>query len=339
MSMLLECVPNFSEGRDSAVLDEIAAAIASVDQVRFLGRDSGLAAHRTVMTFAGPPEPVVEAAFRAVEAAVRLIDMRDHRGTHPRIGAADVCPLIPLRGMTMAQAADHARRLAHRVGTTLGVPSYLYCLAAQTPERISLAAIRAGEYEGLAKRMERPDGVPDFGPKRFQARCGAAVFGARELMLAYNVNLEGYHLKAAKRIAARIRESGRRVKGEVVPGLFRGVKAIGWDIEDFSRSQVSTNIMDIPAAPLHSVFEAVRELAEPMASKVDGSELIGLMPRACLRRAGLHFAERAGRSLENLPLDEVYRLGISGLGLDRVKPFSPDTHLIEHALGLAEDLI
>jgi len=321
---LLECVPNFSEGLDQAVIDAIAHAAAEVASVRLLNVDSGRAANRTVITFAGPKEAVIEAAFRAIAAACRFIDMRRHIGVHPRMGAADVCPFAPLAGAAMADAVEAARVLGARVGSELNTPVYLYGHAASKPDRRELSALRKGEYEALPLKLADPAWPPDFGPVRFNPRTGATAIGARPLMIAYNVNLTGSSLGTARRIAGEIRESGRRGK----PGLFRGLRAIGWRIEDFDRIQISMNIHDPLAAPLFDVYRAVDRLARAHGAAADGSEAVGLIPYRALAEAGMRFRPGAEG-------DEALEAAVEGLGLCSVKAFSTPTHVLERALGIA----
>jgi len=332
--MLLECVPNFSEGSDSGVLKAIADAIATVPGVSFLGLDSGQATNRTVMTFAGHPDAVCEAAFRAIKTAAERIDMRQHRGTHPRIGATDVCPLIPLQGLTVDKAAGYARQLAKRVGEELAIPVYLYGLAATSPSRVHLSAIRRGGYERLADRMCQIDGRPDFGPQNFQPESGATVIGVRHLMLAYNINLTPGRLKLAQAIAGQIRESGRQTRRGKLPGLFPGVKALGWHLESEGWTQVSTNIMNLEAAPLHRVYETVKTLAAAEDCAVLGSELVGLTPRQPLLDAGAYYQRHDPHADADL-----IQAAVEGLGLNRVKPFYPDRHILEECLQLAQSLL
>ena len=332
--MLLECVPNFSEGRDALVLQDIAETIRGVPGVVLLGMDSGPTANRTVVTFAGPPEPVCEAAFLAIQTAAERIDMRKHQGAHPRIGATDVCPLVPLLDVTMAQAVAFARRLAKRAGEALSIPIYLYGHAATSPSRKHLSAIRRGGYEGLASRMRAAEGNPDFGPGTFQPGPGATVIGARDLMIAYNINLAPGHLKLAKSIAGKIRESGQRTSEDKNPGLFRGLKAIGWHLERENWTQVSTNIMDIAAAPIHEVYEAVKSLAKEQGVAVAGSELVGLIPRTPLLDAGRYYQKRhPGR------FDNPIQAAVEGLGLNHAKPFHPQLHILEESLQLPQSLL
>lgn len=333
---LVECVPNFSEGRDDAAIAEIAGAVMGVGGVLLLDVDPGRAAHRTVMTFAGPPEAVVEAAFRAIRKAVELIDMRGHHGAHPRLGAADVCPLVPLAGVTMEETVELARRLGERVGRELDVPVYLYGHAATAPHRASLAAVRAGGYEGLAAKMARPEWRPDFGPAEPRLRSGATAIGARDLLVAYNVNLDTADARVAGAIAADVRESGRVTTADDgqrvrVPGTLKGVRALGWYIEEYGCAQVSVNLTDLAATPVHVAYEEVKKKAAEREVKVTGSELIGLIPLAALLAAGRDALRRQGRSVE-VHEEELVAAAVEALGLAALGPFAPRRRVLEHRL-------
>jgi glutamate formiminotransferase / formiminotetrahydrofolate cyclodeaminase len=347
MNQLTECVPNFSEGRDPSVIRQISAAIQSVDGVKLLHIDAGLAANRTVMTFVGAPDAVVEAAFRAIQKAAELIDMRVQTGEHPRIGATDVCPLVPIVNISLAETAEWARQLAARVGGLLSIPVFLYEAAATRPERRNLAVIRSGEYEGLAAKLTLKDWEPDYGPAVFNPRSGATVIGARDFLAAYNVNLNTKDVAIAQAIAADVRESGRILmdadgkkrrdaNGQPMrqAGMCKSVKAIGWFIEDFDLAQVSMNLTDFSATPLHIAFEACCQSAEKHGVKVIGSELIGLLPKRVLVQAGLYFA-RNYRLLFASEMD-VISFAVMELGLNHLKPFHPQERLIELLLGYVE---
>jgi glutamate formiminotransferase len=282
----LECVPNFSEGRDQAIIEAIAAAIRSVDGVRLLHVDPGYDANRTVYTFAGEPAVVEEAAFKAIVKASELIDMQQHHGAHPRIGACDVCPIIPLGDSTVAEANAVAQHLGQRLGQ-MGIPVYMYEHSAQIPLRKNLAQIRKGEYEGLREKLLSKDWQPDFGPAEFQARFGAMVLGARDFLVAYNINLDTKDVGKAKRIAAGLRESGYKdARGRQISGLLKGVKAIGWWMDAYGCAQVSTNIVDIDAVSIRTVYDTVGALASKLGCSATGSELIGLIPEKVLLQAG-----------------------------------------------------
>lgn len=349
-SPLLECVPNFSEGRDPQAIERIADAIRGVEAVRLLNVDPGSATNRTVMTFVGPPEAVVEAAFRAIRTAAEVIDMRRHSGEHPRIGATDVCPLVPVAGMDMAEAAEWARRLGERVGATLDIPVYLYEAAATRPERTNLAVIRAGEFEGLAAKLADPDWAPDFGPTVPHPTAGATVIGARDFLVAYNINLNTTSTRRANAVAFDLREQGRVVndpatgrplvdeRGEPVrePGLLRGVKGIGWYIPEYGIAQVSLNLTDLGATPLHAAFDAACERAAARGMRVTGSELIGLVPLRALLDAGRHYLAKQERSL-GVDDATLVRIAVRSLGLDDLAPFDPETRIIEYALRRPQD--
>jgi glutamate formiminotransferase/formiminotetrahydrofolate cyclodeaminase len=298
---LIECVPNFSEGRDRAVIDAIAAEISATPGAVLLDVDPGAATNRTVVTFIGEPSAVEEAAFRAIKKAAATIDMSRHRGEHSRMGATDVCPFIPVQGATMEDCVAIAKRLGKRVGEELGIPVYLYEAAATRPERKSLADIRKGEYEALPEKLKDAGFAPDFGPARFNARAGATVIGAREFLIAYNVNLNTRDKKLANTIAQALREAGRSKKGAdgtttVVPGRFKECRAVGWYIEEFGRAQVSINLTNYKVTPLHEVFDAACEEAAKLGLRVTGSELVGLIPREALLAAGDHYLAKQGKT-------------------------------------------
>jgi glutamate formiminotransferase/formiminotetrahydrofolate cyclodeaminase len=339
---LVECVPNFSEGRDRAVIDAIAQAIRAVDGVKLLDVDPGADTNRTVYTFVGNPEGVGEAAFRAASKAVELIDMSRHRGAHPRIGSMDVCPFVPVADITMAECALLARRVGRRIGDTLGVPVYFYEHAAAREERRSLATIRAGEYEGLPQKLADPQWAPDAGPASFNPRAGAFVVGAREFLIAYNINLNTTDRRLAHDIALSIRETGRLLRdeaGEVVrddlgramrtPGRLKAVRAIGWYISEYRQAQVSINLLDFHATPLHVVFETVREEADTRGLLVTGSELVGLTPLEPLLAAGRYFLRKQRRSA-GVPEAHLLDLAVRSLGLGQLAPFDPGKKVIEY---------
>lgn len=336
MTPLLECVPNFSEGRDPAVIARITDTIAAVDGVRLLNVDPGQATNRTVVTFVGSPEAVVEAAFQAIRVAGEVIDMSKHSGEHPRMGATDVCPLIPIGGISMAEAAEWARKLAERVGRELDLPVFLYEHAQPNPARKNLALIRAGEYEGLAAKLKQPEWQPDFGPARFDARRGATVIGARDFLVAYNVNLNTTSTRRANAIAFDIREAGRKVVGadgkEVQqPGTLKAVKAIGWYIAEYGVAQVSINLTNIDVTSVHVAFEECVRAADARGVRVTGSELVGLVPLKCLLDAGRYFLERQQRST-GVSESELVKLAVRSLGLDDLAPFNPEERVIEYLL-------
>ena len=336
MTQLLECVPNFSEGRDPAVIARITDAIAAVEGVRLLNVDPGHATHRTVVTFVGAPAAVVEAAFRAIQVAGEVIDMSKHSGEHPRMGATDVCPLIPISGISMAEAAEWARKLAERVGRELDLPVFLYEHAQTNPARKNLAAIRAGEYEGLEAKLKQPEWQPDYGPARFDARRGATVIGARDFLVAYNVNLNTTSTRRANAIAFDIREAGRRVPGpdgkEVQqPGTLKAVKAIGWYIAEYGVAQVSINLTNLEITPVHVAFEECVRAAAARGVRVTGSELVGLVPLKCLLDAGRYYLEKQQRST-GVSEAELVKIAVRSLGLDDLTPFKPEERVIEYLL-------
>lgn len=340
---IVECVPNFSEGRDRAVIDAIARAIRSVQEVSLLDVDPGYDTNRTVYTFIGPPERVREAALAASREARVLIDMRRHHGAHPRIGALDVCPFVPVSGISMEDCAQLARSFGHTLAEELEVPVYLYEKSATNPDRQSLADIRAGEYEGLPKKLEDSNWAPDFGPVAFDPRWGATVTGAREFLIAYNINLNTRDKKLANDIALSVREAGRTVKDAAgnslrVPGRLKAVRAIGWYIDAYRCAQVSINLLDFRTTPLPAVFEAVKEEAEARGLYVTGSELIGLIPLEALRECGQHFRTRMGKS-PGLSDEELVELAVQTLGLSSVQPFEPDRKVIEWAIRPREQLV
>jgi len=342
---LVECVPNISEGRRPEIYEAVAAAAASVSGVTVLNIDPGVDTNRTVITFVGEPEPVLEAAFRLVQRGVELIDMSLHRGAHPRIGAVDVVPFVPVSGVTMDDCAHLARRLGERVGKELQVPVYLYEFAASAPHRRNLADIREGEYEGLARKITHMDWQPDFGPAVFNPRFGASVIGARKFLVAYNVNLNTLDKRLATRVAFDVRERGRMkrddngdpildAKGEPTwePGLLKSVKAVGWVIPEFGCAQVSINLTDLDVTPLHVAFDTCEERARDRGLRVTGSEIVGLVPRQVLLDAGRHYLERMGRPT-GVPEAAIIHAAIRTLGLSEVKPFDPRERVIEYRLA------
>ncbi|MEZ4756598.1 MAG: glutamate formimidoyltransferase [Flavobacteriales bacterium] len=336
---LIECVPNISEGRDRAKIDAIAAVVETVEGVRLLDVDPGKATNRTVITFVGEPEPVLEAAFRLMKKAQELIDMRGHKGEHPRFGATDVCPLVPISGVSMEECAAFARQLGARVGSELGIPVYLYEFAASEEKRRNLANNRSGEYEGLPKKLSDPAWKPDHGPAAFTdsvARSGAVAIGARNFLVAYNVNLNTTSTRRANAIAFDIREAGRKVKqadgSEVqVPGSLKAVKGIGWYIEEYGVAQLSLNLTDITVTPVHVAFDEACKRAGERGIRVTGSELVGLIPKQALLDAADHYLARQERSL-GIPEREKIKIAVKSLGLDDLGPFDPQKKVIEYML-------
>ncbi len=344
MRKLVECVPNFSEGADRSILDAIAAEISGVEGVSLLDVDPGAATNRTVFTFVGSPDGVAEAAFRAIRRASELIDMSKHHGEHPRMGATDVCPFVPVSGVTMEECVEIARKVGERVGRELGIPIYLYERAATRPDRESLASIRTGEYEGLEQKLRDPHWAPDFGPAAFNARSGATVIGAREFLIAYNVDLNTRDKKLANEIALTIRETGRLMKdakgnqvldasGNKVrrPGLLPAVRAVGWYIEEYGCAQVSINLLNATVTPPHVAFEACVEEARKLGLRVTGSELVGLIPLSAVVEAGRFYLERAGKST-GVPERELVHTAVRSLGLAEISPFDPDKKIIEYRI-------
>jgi glutamate formiminotransferase / formiminotetrahydrofolate cyclodeaminase len=351
MSRLVECVPNFSEGRDRSVIDAISRAISATSGVRLLDVDPGADTNRTVYTFVGEPEAVSEAAFRGAVAASELIDMSRHQGAHPRMGALDVCPIVPVSGVTMDECVQVAQVLGRRLAETLALPVYFYEYAATRPGRRNLADIRAGEYEGLRGKLADPDWVPDAGPASFNARLGATAVGAREFLIAYNVNLNTRDQKLANEVALNIREAGRLkrdAQGEIVtdaqggqqrvPGRLKAVKAIGWYIEQYRQAQVSVNLLSYRTTPLHVVYETAVEEAAKLGLVVTGSELVGLAPLEPLLQAGRHYLRKQGRST-GLPERELVEISIQSLGLAQLAPFDPDKRIIEYAVRMPGPLV
>lgn len=347
---LMECVPNFSEGRDRQVLDAIAAAIRSVKNVALLDVDPGADTNRTVFTMAGEPEAVVEAAFLAIKKAAELIDMSKHHGEHPRMGATDVCPFIPISEMSMEECAEYARKLGKRVGEELGIPVYLYEQAASKPEWQNLATVRSGEYEALAEKAKDPAWKPDFGPHAFNARSGATAIGAREFLIAYNINLNTRDKKKAHDLALTIRESGKPARDAAgkllkdeqgnkvnIPGLFQNCKAVGWYIDAYNRAQISINLTNYKVTPAHLVLDKVRELASEMGIQVTGSELVGLIPKAALLDSGLHYLNKMNEST-GIPERMIMETAIQSMGLAELAPFDLDKKVIEYSIAKQDSL-
>ncbi|MBP2672921.1 MAG: Formimidoyltransferase-cyclodeaminase (Formiminotransferase-cyclodeaminase) [candidate division NC10 bacterium] len=340
MRHIVECVPNFSEGRDPGVIKRIAEAITGVPGVKFLSAEPDKDYNRTVVTFVGEPEGVLEAAFQATARAAELIDMTRHAGEHPRLGATDVVPFVPVAGVTMEDCVRLARRYGERVAGELGIPVYLYEEAASRPERKNLATIRKGEYEGLQAKLADPAWVPDFGRAEFNARSGATVTGARSFLIAYNVNLSTADVAVASEIAARVRESGRVQKDDtgasvldasgnkiVIPGTLRAVKAMGVLLEAHSIAQVSMNLVNFTVTPPHVAFEEVAAQARSLGVQATGSEIVGLTPREALLLAGRHYASDA-----SMPDERLLDLAIERLGLSQLEPFDRRKKIIEYQL-------
>jgi glutamate formiminotransferase/formiminotetrahydrofolate cyclodeaminase len=344
---LIECVPNFSEGRDLGIIRQITDAISSVEGVELLDVDPGKATNRTVVTFVGTPEAVIEAAFLGIKKASELIDMSKHQGEHPRMGATDVCPLIPIANVSMEEAVEYAHKLAERVGEALDIPVFLYEAAATKPDRKNLATIRAGEYEGLAEKLTQENWQPDYGPAAFHPRHGATAIGARDFLIAYNVNLNTTSVRRANSVAFDVREKGRikraggSLSGAIMKdadgnplreeGMCKAVKAIGWYIEEYGIAQISMNLTDIKTTSLHRAFEACRESANKRGLRVTGSELVGLVPLKVMLDAGRYFLKQQRRSL-GVSERELIKIAVKSLGLDELSPFEPDQKIIEYQL-------
>jgi len=350
MVKIVECVPNFSEGRDPVKIKAISDAIDAVDNVKLLDVDPGKDTNRTVITFVGDPEHVLEAAFQGIKAASEVIDMQNQTGAHARMGATDVCPFVPVSGMTMDECSDLARRLGKRVGDELGIPVFLYEAAASVPERENLADIRAGEYEGLEQKLKDPQWKPDFGPAEFNARSGATVIGAREFLIAYNINLNTRNTQIAKEIAFTIREKGRLkrdnnrkiVRDENgtalrVPGKFTNCKAVGWYMEDFGRAQVSMNLTNYKITPPNVVFDECCRLAESMGARVTGSELVGLIPLDALKNAGTYYLQKQGKPT-GVPESELIHIAVLSMGLGDLYTFEKEKKVIEYQLERHDEL-
>jgi glutamate formiminotransferase/formiminotetrahydrofolate cyclodeaminase len=344
MQKIIECVPNFSEGRDPEVIRQITSAIESVEGVSLLNVDPGASTNRTVVTFAGAPDAAVEAAFRGIQKAAELIDMRKQTGAHPRMGATDVCPFIPVSNVSWEEAIACAKKLGKRVGEELKIPVYLYEKAASSPARSNLSIIRSGEYEGFFEKIKEPVWKPDFGPAVFNEKSGATVIGAREFLVAYNANVNTKAVRRATSVAFDVRENGRiktddgtpsgkpvlDAKGEPVrePGMLKHVKAIGWYVEEYGMAQVSMNLTNLQETPLHAAFEACVESANKRGLRVTGSEVVGMLPKKCLLEAGRYFLRKQNWS-EGASEEELIDVAIRSMGLSELKPFDPKERIIE----------
>lgn len=347
-NQLIECVPNFSEGRDMSVIKQITDQVSTVEAVRLLDVDPGRATNRTVVTFVGPPEAVIEAAVRAVKKASEVIDMSKHKGEHPRFGATDVCPLIPVSNITMEETVEYARQLAQRLGEELGITVYCYEYAAFDDQRKNLAMVRAGEYEGLQEKLAQHEWKPDFGPAEFNPRSGATAVGARDFLVAYNVNLNTTSTRRANAIAFDVREKGRvktddgkptgkpvldKKGNEVwVPGTLKAIKAIGWYIEEYGIAQISINLTNLAITPVHIAFDEVCTKAEARGVRVTGSELVGLIPLKAMLDAGKYFLKKQQRST-GVSDKELIKIAVKSLGLDDLYPFKPEEKIIEYAIA------
>ena len=340
MQQLIECVPNFSEGNDMNIIRQITDEIEKIEGVRLLNVDPGKATNRTVVTFVGTPQAVIDAAFMAIKKSGELIDMSKHKGEHPRMGATDVCPLIPISNISMEETAKYAQQLAKRVGEEQGLPVYLYEAAQPDKSRSNLSVIRAGEYEGFAKKIVQPEWKPDFGPAVFDAKRGATVIGARDFLVAYNVNLNTTSTRRANAIAFDVREAGRTVEvdGKKVnqPGTLKSVKAIGWFIEEYGVAQISMNLTNINITSVHVAFDEVCTKATVRGIRVTGSELVGLIPLKAMTDAGKYFLEKQKRST-GVSEKELIKIAIKSMGLDELGPFKPEERIIEYMLANKAD--
>ncbi len=347
VNQIIECVPNFSEGRDPHIIKQITDAISSVDGVKLLDVDPGKATNRTVVTLVGAPALVIEAAYRGIAKAAEIIDMSKHKGEHPRMGATDVCPLIPIAGISMEETVVWAKKLAVKVGNDLKIPVYLYEYAASKPDRSNLATIRAGEYEGFFEKIKQSEWAPDFGPAIFNVKAGATVIGARDFLVAYNINLNTTSVRRANSVAFDVREQGRvlregdPINGKVIndangeplriPGTCKYVKGIGWYIDEYGIAQVSMNLTNINVTPLHQVFDECCKSADNHGLRVTGSELVGMVPKSVLVDAGKYFLKKQRRSAGVHEL-ELINLAIKTLGLEELSPFDPKKKIIEYQL-------
>ncbi|MBS1647617.1 MAG: glutamate formimidoyltransferase [Bacteroidetes bacterium] len=347
MQQLIECVPNFSEGCDLNLIKQITDEIETIEGVRLLNTDPGKATNRTVVTFVGTPQAVIEAAFLAIKKAGELIDMSKHKGEHPRMGATDVCPLIPVANISMEETAQWAKKLAERVGNELHLPIYLYEAAQSNKNRSNLSVIRAGEYEGFFKKIKLPEWKPDFGPTEFDAKRGATVIGARDFLVAFNINLNTTSTRRANAIAFDVREAGRvkregnPITGKIVndaqgkpihiPGTLKSVKAIGWYIEEYGIAQISMNLTNIHTTPVHIAFDEVCKKATERGLRVTGSELVGLIPLQALLDAGVYFLKKQQRSI-GVSEKELIKIAVKSMGLDELAPFKPEERIIEYLL-------
>ena len=348
MKKLIECVPNFSEGRDLTIIKQITDEIEAVEGISLLDVDPGASTNRTVVTFVGEPEPVIEAAFRAIKKAGELIDMRKHSGAHPRMGATDVCPLIPISGATFDDCIEYARKLGKRVGEELGIPVYFYEMAATAPNRKNLAVLRAGEYEGFAEKIYKAKWKPDFGPQEYNAFSGQTAIGVRDFLIAYNVNLNTKSVRRANSVAFDVREKGRIKTEDGTPwgkkvlgadgepereaGMLKAVKGIGWFVEEYGIAQVSMNLTNISVTALHEAFDACYESAFRRGMRVTGSEVVGLLPLKAMLDAGRHYLRKQNWS-EGASEAELIHIAVKSMGLDELYPFDPQEKIIEYKIA------
>ncbi len=348
---IVECVPNFSEGRDKGKIDTITSEIAKTKEVKLLDVDPGEATNRTVVTFVGTPEGVKEAVFRAIKKAAEVIDMSKHKGAHGRMGATDVCPFVPVSGVTMEDCVKIANEVAERVANELSIPVYLYEEAATKPERRNLAIVRQGEYEGLPQKLKDPEWKPDYGEPVFNKKSGATIIGAREFLIAYNINLNTSDRKLAHEIALNIREQGRvkrdkdgkiirDEKGKTikVPGKLKAVKGVGWYIDEYGLAQVSINLTNYKITPLYKLFEECRKEAKKLGLRVTGSELVGLIPKEAMLQTGRYYLEKQGKC-PGVPEEELIRIAVLSLGMDHLYPFKPEEKIIEYTIAVEQELL
>ncbi|MEJ5272531.1 MAG: glutamate formimidoyltransferase [Spirochaetota bacterium] len=343
---IVECVPNFSEGKNDSIIQKIADSIKAIPDVNLLDIDPGRDTNRTVFTFVGSPENVLEAAFNAIKTGSQLIDMRQHKGAHPRMGACDVCPFIPVSEMTMEECVELAEKLGKRVGEELGIPVYLYEFAAKSSYRKNLADIRAGEYENLENKLSDPDWKPDFGPDIFNEnvkKTGATVIGARHFLIAYNLNLNTKDKSIANSIAKKLREKGETKKNPdgtetIIPGLFKECKAIGWYVDDYKRAQISINLTNFNVTNMHHVFDAACKEAEKLGARITGSEIVGLVPLAAIKESGLYYIQKMNLS-RAVSEREIIEIAAFSLGLSEVQKFDPDEKIIEYKIRKKNKLV
>ncbi|MEN8154561.1 MAG: glutamate formimidoyltransferase [Acidobacteriota bacterium] len=344
MNKIVECVPNFSEGRDMSVIDKIADVIKATEDVVLLDIDPGKDTNRTVVTFAGSPEGVAEAAFAAIKKAGELIDMSKHKGAHARMGATDVCPFIPVSGVTMEECVEISKKVGKRVGEELGIPVYLYAESAVKSSRKRLPDIREGEYEALPDKLKKNEFAPDFGKPEFNKKSGATAVGARGFLIAYNINLNTKNTKIANKIAKRLREKGRNIKNketgkkENIPGMFKGVQGMGWFIEEYEMAQVTVNILNYKESPLYRIFDEAEKLALEFGARVTGSEIVGLIPLDALKEAGVHYLRRQGSST-GVSEKEIIRVAVQSMGLNEVSDFNINERIIEYRFKKSGKLV
>jgi glutamate formiminotransferase len=348
---IVECVPNFSEGRDLKIIEQITETIKAVDGATLLDVDPGADTNRTVVTIVGEPEPVMEAAFQAIKKASKIIDMTKQTGAHPRMGATDVCPFVPVSGVTMDDCVEFANKIGKRIGEELGIPVYMYEYAATKPLWKNLAEVRKGEYEGLAAREGKDEWIPDYGPHKFNPQSGATAVSAREFLIAYNINLNSRDKKKAHDLALSIREKGRLKRDEnkkivkdkdgnkiMVPGLFKNCKAVGWFIDEYNRAQISINLTNYNVTPPHLVLEKVREMATEKGIQITGSELVGLIPKEAILMAGKYYLKRLGESA-GIPEKMIIETAVQSMGLDDLTDFDVDEKVIEYAIAKKDNLV